>query len=172
MKLRHRDMQPGDIPECVDMVANHPVLGPRYGPAIKRLPEAWHRIRHCEAGKDSVIHASEGSDAPICFFGVSVFVRDDFLHEMKKPPHFWIGPELTRRMMEGESPLLTDKQLREANSRDGLNLVCLEGCFRPGYEGHREVQRYMMSTFIELHRGYLWKEVIGPQSGSLDHLRL
>jgi|SRR5579862_7464513 len=170
MKLRHRDMQPGDIPECVDMVANHPVLGPRYGPAIKGLPEAWLRLLQCEAGHASVIHASEGSDAPVCFFGVSVFVRDDFLHEMKTPPHFWIGPELTRRMMEGESPLLTDKQLREANSRDGLNLICLEGCFRHGYEAHREVQRYMMSTFIELHRGYLWKEVVGPQSPSLDHL--
>lgn len=26
MKLRHRAMQPGDIRECVDIIANHPVI--------------------------------------------------------------------------------------------------------------------------------------------------
>ena len=160
MNLRHRAMQPGDIRECVDIVANHPVIGPRYGPAIEHLPEAWLRLLECEAKVTAVIHDGEGSHAPICFFGVSAIVRDDFLREMKTPPHFWLGPELTRRIMRGESPLLTGKQLREANSRGGLNLVCWEACIRPEYEAHGEVQRYMMSVFIQEHRGYLWKEVI------------
>jgi hypothetical protein len=60
--------------------------------------------------------------------GVSVFVQDDFLSEMKQPPHFWLGPELIRRMTQGESPLLSGKQLREANSCGGLNLLVWEGC--------------------------------------------
>src|SRR5579862_8707077 len=147
MNLRHRPMQPGDIRECVDIIANHPVIGPRYGPAIRDLPEAWHRLLQCEAKAAVVVQDGEGSRAPICLLGVSVIVRDDFLREMKTPPHFWVGPELTRRIMDDESPLLTDRQLREANSRDGLNLVCWEGWFRPGYEAHRELQRFMMSTF-------------------------
>jgi hypothetical protein len=163
-------MQPEDIPECVDIVANHPVLGPRYGPAIDHLAEAWVRLLQSEACITSVFHTGEGSDALICLFGVTVILGDDFLHEMKTPPHFWFGPELTRRMIEGKSPLLTDKLLREANSRDGLNGVVWEGCFRPEYEDHRELQRYMMSTFIQLHQGYLWKELIGSQSESLHHL--
>jgi hypothetical protein len=117
-----------------------------------------------------VVQDGEGLRAPICHFGVSAIVRDDFLREMKTPPHFWVGPELTRRIMRGESPLLTGKQLREANSRDGLNLVCWELGFRPEYEANGEVQRYMMSSFIQVHRGYLWKEVISAQSWSPDHL--
>jgi hypothetical protein len=44
MNLRHRAMQPVDIPECVDIVAKHPVLGARYGPDIEHLPEAWRRL--------------------------------------------------------------------------------------------------------------------------------
>ncbi len=170
MQLRHRPMQPADIPECVDIVANHPVIGPRYGRAIGHLGEAWLRLLQREAKLANVVYAGEGSRAPICFVGVTVMVRDDFLREMKTPPHFWVGPELTRRIMKGESPLLTGKQLREANSRGGLNLVCWEAGFRPEYEGHGEVLRAMMSGFIQEHRGFLWKEVISAQSWSADHL--
>jgi hypothetical protein len=170
MNLRHRAMQPEDIPECVEVLANHPVIGPRYGPAIEHLPEAWLRLLQCEAGITTVFHADESSRAPICFFGVAAIVRDDFLTEMKTPPHFWMGPELTRRMVAGESPLLTDRQLREANLRGGLNLVCWEGCVHPEYEAHGELQRYIMSVFIHVHRGYLWKEVISSQPDRPDHL--
>ena len=119
MQLRHRAMQPGDIRECVDIIANHPVIGPRYGATIEHLPEAWLRLLQCEGMAAVVVQDGEGSQAPICLSGVSVIVRDDFLLEMKTPPLFWVGPELTRRIMRGESPLLTGKQLREANSRDG-----------------------------------------------------
>ena len=170
MHLRHRPMQPGDIRECVDIVANHPVIGPRYGPVIEHLAEVWLRLLDSDALITDVIHAEEGSEAPICFFGVSAIVRDDFLCEMKRPPHFWLGPELATRVMKGQSPLLTGKQLRDANSRGGLNLVCWEGCISPGYEGQGEIQRYMMAVFIQHHRGYLWKEVIGAQPESPDRL--
>jgi hypothetical protein len=170
MHLSHRPMQPGDIRECVDIVANHPVIGPRYGPAIKHLAEAWLRLLDSDALNTDVIHAEDGSDAPICLFGVSAIVRDDFLCEMKTPPHFWLGPELTRRVLKGQSPLLTGKQLREENSRGGLNLVCWEAGVRPEYDGHGEILRNMMSGFIQMHRGYLWKEAISAQSWSADHL--
>ena len=150
-------MLPEDIPQCVD-------------PAIEHLAEAWLRLLQREACITSVFHAGEGSDAILCLFGVTATVRDEFLNEMKTPPHFWFGPELTRRMIEGKSPLLTDKQLREATSHDGLNAVCWEGCFRPDYEGNRELQRYMMTIFLQIHQGYRWKEMMGSQSDSLQHL--
>lgn len=170
MQLRHRPMQPGDIRECLDIVANHPVIGPRYGPTIELLPEAWLRLLQCEAQRATVAHDGDGPRAPICFFGVTAMVQDDFLREMKTPPHFWLGPELTRRIMRGESPVLTSKQLREANSRGGLNLACWEAGVRSEYEGNGEVLRYIMSEFIQAHQGYLWKEVISSQSWSPDHL--
>ena len=170
MNLRHRPMRPEDIRECVDIVANHPVIGPRYGATIEHLPEALLRLLQCEAGIAVVVHAEEDGHPPICFSGVTAMVQDDFLREMKTPPHFWVGPELTRRIVRGESPFLTGKQLREGNSRGGLNLVCWESCMRPEYEGHGEVLRYMMSGFIQNTRGYLWKEVISSQSWSAEHL--
>jgi hypothetical protein len=51
-----------------------------------------------------------------------------------------------------------------------LNLIVWEGCARQGYEAHQELQRYMMDVFIQEHRGYLWKEVIGSQLESPGRL--
>jgi hypothetical protein len=172
MNLCHRAMQPGDIRECVDLLANDPVIASRYGPLIEELPAAWLRVLQCEANFATVFHAEEGPHAPICFFGVPVALQDDFVREMKTSPLFWFGPELTRRIMRDESPVPTSSQFREANSRDGLNLVIWESLIRPGYEADSELQRYMMEIFIQVHRGYLWKEVISSQAESperLDH---
>jgi hypothetical protein len=117
-----------------------------------------------------VFHVEEGPHAPICFFGVPVAVQDDFVREMKTSPPFWFGPELTRRTMRDESPVLTPSQLREANSGCGLNLVIWESLIRPGYEADSELQRYMMEIFIQVHRGYQWKEVIASQAESPERL--
>jgi hypothetical protein len=96
-------MQAEDIRECVGIVAGHPVIGSRYGRIIERLPEAWLRLLKCDACVTQVFQSGEGLRGPICFFGVSAIVRDEFLHEMKRPPLFWVGPELTRRIVIGES---------------------------------------------------------------------
>jgi hypothetical protein len=170
LKLRHRPMQPDDIRECVEILANHPVIGPRYGPAIENLPEAWLRALECEATISAVVRAGDGSRAPICFFGITAVVRDDFLQELKKPPLFWFASEIACRIMRGNSPLLTDRKLRDANARGGLNLVCWQAGFRPEYEALGEVQRSFMSVFIQIHRGYLWKEIISAQHERPDRL--
>jgi hypothetical protein len=171
MKLRYRPMQTVDIPECVDLVAKSAVIGPRYGPMIGQLAEAWQSVLGSEANSATVFLAGEDERAAICMFGFSVIVRDDFVSEIKTVPQFWVGPELTRRVIKGESPLLTGKELREANSRDGLNLLLWESCTRPGYESEHELHRYMMAAFIEVHQGYRWKEIVATQSESADRLR-
>ena len=172
MILRERAMQPEDIPECVEILGNHPVVGPRYGKAIEELPAALSLLLELDAQTTSVMFSGESATAPICWIGISAFVRDDFVDDLKKPPHFWVGAELTSRIVRGKSPLLTGKELRDANSRGGLNLICWEGCTRSGYELNGEWLRFMMSTFVEKHRGFLWKEIISAQSESMDYLLL
>ncbi len=170
MALRHRPMRPKDVAECAEIIARHPVIGPRYGSAISDLRPAWLRLLESEAKVARVLEEVDGTRATICFVGVSVFVRDDFVRELKTPPLFWVGRELARRIMRGDSPLLTDRQVREANSCGGLTAVVWEGCIRPGYESHTEVHRKMLSVFIEEHRGYHWKEAISSQMESVDRL--
>ena len=168
--MRYRPMQPNDVRESVEIIAKHPVIGPRYGSVIADLPAAWLCLLSSEASDAWVFHAEEGPHTPICFVGVSVIVNDDFVRELKTPPHFWSGPELTKRILRGNSPLLSEKQLRDANSRGGLNLLVWEGRAHMDFESDPELYRSVMDGFLHVHRGYLWKEVISSQSDSAEQL--
>ncbi|MGH9680047.1 MAG: helix-turn-helix transcriptional regulator, partial [Candidatus Acidiferrales bacterium] len=171
MGLQQRSMQPKDVAECADIIERHPVIGPRYGPAIADLREAWLRLLACQAHGAGIIEEVTESSKTICFVGVSVFVGDEFVREIKASPLRWIGPELARRIMRGDSPVHSDNQLRGANSSCGMNLVVWEGCIRPGYEQHPEIHRKIINLFLQEHRGYLWKEAIAGQFESVERLR-
>ena len=168
--MRYRPMQPNDVRESVEIIAKHPVISSRYGDTIADLPAAWDRVLSNEAASSWVFHAGEGLRAPICMVGVVVVVNDDFVRELKTPPHFWSGPELTRRVLRGDSPLLSEKQLREANSHGGLNLVVWESCASRESESDPELYRFAMEAFVQVHRGYLWKEIISQPTESADRL--
>jgi hypothetical protein len=164
-------MEPGDVAECVEIIEQHPVIGPRYGNRIGDLGKAWQRLFGCEGARGYVFHVAEGPRAPICVVGFSIFVNDIFMRELKAPPGFWLGPELAKRILRGDSPVLSDRQVREGNSRGGLNLIVWEGCIRSGYETNTEIPGYIMSAFIEVHRGFLLKELVSPQIESEARLQ-
>lgn len=102
--------------------------------------------------------------------GVSAFISDEFLHHVKSPPFFWVYPELIKRVTSGKSPLLTDKETREANTNGGLNLLIWEGAVRGEYENRAEVLTPVLSAFLEQHRGFLIKELIS-HGNSIEHVR-
>lgn len=168
MILRHRRMRPKDVHECVEIIATHPVIGPRYGKTIEHLGPAWLQLLGREAMRTSLIESEEDGQATICFVGVSLCVHDDFVRDLKTPPIVWFGPELTKQVQRSDSPALTDKQVRECNSKDGLSLVVWEGCIRPGFETHTDLYREIIRAFLEDHQGFLWKELIAAQAESID----
>lgn len=161
MALRYRQMRPGDVNKCVELLAAHPVNGPRYGPAISGLRKTWLRLLGSEAFTAVVFEELRGDHFQLLGAGVSVFVSDSFLCEIKTPPFFWIGPEIVRRISSGDSPVLTDRQVREANTRSGLNLVGWHAVTSIEDTERVEVLNFIFGSFIELHRGFLIKELIG-----------
>jgi hypothetical protein len=168
---RWRPMQTKDVRECVEIVASHPVIGPRYGAAIVDLPKAWLRLLSSDAVLTGVFEEPEGGLIRPWFVGVSVIVTDDFLAELKKPPLSWIGPELAQRFARDESALVSARQLREADMAGGLNAVVWEGCIRAGYENRPDVFHHIMGGFLDSHRGYLWKEIVASSAESVDRLQ-
>ncbi len=170
MAIVWRTMQPKDVRECAEIVAAHPVIGPRYGTALAKLRPAWSSLLGCEAAVMVVFEKVEGSRTVICATAVAVFVHDEFLRELKKRP-FWIGPELARRIVGGKSPILSNKQFREANSSSGLNHVTWEGIVRPDFEGNSELRRKLPSALIAEHRGRFLNEAIANQMDSVERLR-
>jgi len=111
----------------------------------------------------------EGASVKVLGAGLCIFVTDDFLQEAKSPPSFWLGPEITRRVTLGHSPLLTEKQVAEANSRQGLNLVVLQTGLNPEYFTRPEATAINATAFVEGQRGYRLKETFA-QGETPEHL--
>ncbi len=161
MSIRHRSMRPNDVRECVEIIAANPLVSARYGSSIADLRPAWLRVLAAQAFcGTTTIEEVEGSQVRMVGIGGTVLVSDDFVRELKTPPFFWIGPELVRRMGRGDSPLLSEKQAREANSRGGLNLAVWHASMRLEDMKSVEAWNVMMAAFMKHHRGYLVKELV------------
>ena len=119
----------------------------------------------------AVFEETEGRQVKALGFGVAVVVHDEFLSEVKRPPLFWFGPELARRIMRGHSPVLSEREVREANSAEGLNLLVWESCVRPEFEKRPDGYHARMNAFLELHRGFRWKEAITAQVDNAERLQ-
>jgi hypothetical protein len=160
-------MHSGDIQSCVDMIATHPTQRLRYGPAIDQLRPAWFSLLGKESFRAAVfeISDSELDSAPknAVAVGVSVFVNDGFVRRAKTRPFVWIGPELTALVAKGRSPLLSDREVAEANSNRGLTAVVWAGCVRPQHSRELQVHNLMVKAFIEFHAGFRLQELIAAQ---------
>lgn len=169
MSIRHRPMRPTDVRKCADIVGAHPIVGRRYGAAIKDLAPAWLRLLGRETFLPVVLEELCGSHVRMLGSPVTAFVSDDFMREAKTPPLFWIGPELAKRTVRNDCPLLSDKEVQKANSGAGLNLVVWQIGVFPEDWRRPDVTREGMSAFIQIHQGYLIKEILVQPEGP-EHL--
>lgn len=171
LSLRWRPLERGDVRECADIVAAHPIIGARYGALSEVLYCAWRDLLGCAAMTTAVFERLEGKRWTIVGVGVGLFVRDEFIRELKAPPLIWFGPELARRAVSGASPVLSDTQVREANSGDGLNELVWETLARPELAHKTEIYHLMGRAYLELHRGFRLKEMITSQAESAERLQ-
>ncbi|MGH9805714.1 MAG: hypothetical protein ACRD9W_00360 [Terriglobia bacterium] len=154
----------------MDIIAAHPVIGPRYGADIEHLGHAWRCLLGSAAATHGVFERLDRKRASIVGVGFAVFVRDEFMCEIKMPPLCWIGPELTGRVTGKDSPVLTDDEVRDANSGGGLNQVVWEGTAIPEFSRTRDFYHLMVGAYVETNRGFLMKEMISAQAESAEQL--
>jgi hypothetical protein len=171
MPLQWRPMKTNDVASCAELIAAHPVIGRRYGPAIKDLARAWLHLLGSEAMTTAVFEEVEGGRATLAGVGVGVFVRDEFVCELKKPRQFWFGPELAKRILNGNSPVLSEKEVREANSGEGLNELVWETLPHLNFATRADMYHVMGRAYIEIHRGFRLKEMITSQAESPERLQ-
>lgn len=161
MPLRYRPMQPNDVAMCVEIVASNPILGPRYGTTISDLEMTWMSLLGSDAFT-AVVFEEFGKDGHrVVGAGVSAFVSDAFVREMKSPPLVWIGPEIVRRISCGNSPVLSDKQMAEMNTRGGLNLYGWHSAMSEEGGNRVDFLNAVFGNFVEVHRGFFINEVLG-----------
>ncbi|HEY1467434.1 MAG TPA: hypothetical protein VGF61_00215, partial [Candidatus Acidoferrum sp.] len=76
-------MERKDVAGCAQIIAAHAVIGPRYGNATKDLGRAWLRLLGSEAMTTAVFEEIERGRVNLAGVGVGVFVRDEFIRELK-----------------------------------------------------------------------------------------
>jgi hypothetical protein len=162
-------MKPKDVRHFVEHIAAHPVLGPRYGNLIKDLPGSIRRVLGQDSITAVVFEELLGSTTQFLGAGVAGFVRNDFLHEVKTAPRFWIGPEFVKRINGGNSPLLSDAEVRDANSSVGMNLVVWHNSMHPADIVRLGAGTKVMIAFEESYRGFRLRELIA-QADCIEHM--
>lgn len=170
MGLSYRPMRDGDIAACVDLIKSDPILGPRYGPAIQLLPAVWSRLLGQESFRAFVFERSDSGRKRIIQVGIAVFVSDDFVRHLKTPPFVWIGPDLSRRIAAGHSPLLSDREVALSNSNGTLTCITWSSCIHREYAADPAVLNFAVQAFIEVHSGFNLSEV-AVQAESERHLQ-
>jgi hypothetical protein len=161
MRLLHRPFTPSDPSACMPLVTSRC----RYGDLFGHLPNVWCSLLRNDALVSAVIEDLDcAQEDRLVAFGVSVFVTDDFLRHAKRPPLFWMGPELIRRTLRNESPILDPRAIRQANSGEGLNIFTWEVDVRPSDNAEfSAISVELMRSFLEFHSGFKIKEVVGQQ---------
>jgi hypothetical protein len=166
--IRCRAMRPKDVAGATAILASHPVIGARYQNSIDQLNSAWLNLLGSEAFSGIVFEEFEGDTPRLVAAAASVFIGHKFVQELKAPPFFWIGPELARRVADGESPLLSDREVAAANADGGLNLVLWQLGIDAKDTQRNEVRNQVSAAFFEMHRGFRLKELIGLQATFLE----
>ena len=152
-------MQLEDVSACVKIVANHPVLGPRYGSALDHLESVWRQLAHSDAFFAMVAKETASGCSKTLGSQMACFITDDFAAEIATAPFKWVGSELVNRFLHGPSPILTNAQVRLANSADGLNTLVWPSCYLTEYETHLELRQMSQVVFVEVYRGFQIKRL-------------
>jgi hypothetical protein len=160
MSIRYRNARPKDIHEYVEILAGHPTLGPRYGRTLSEFPKAMLSLLGQDSFQYAIFEELNGGSARLLGGAVGSFVREEFLRELKTPPSFWGPPEIVRRINQGESPVLSNREVREANSRDGLNLFVWHVGIHPEDHDRPEVASRILTAFVETYRGFRIRELL------------
>lgn len=157
--LQYRVMRAKDVRILVNLVASDPVLEPRYRGALAELETGLMRILDRDSVMAPVFEWTEANRSQNVGFGIRSFVSDAFARLLTTPPFPWAGRELVLRAARGDSPVLSDTELRRGNVADGLNLLLWFAWMRPEFR-RPDVMNFYMQVFVEVHRGFRLRQII------------
>jgi hypothetical protein len=148
-----------DVENCVALLAARPEEQSRYGGLLQDLPGAWRKLIPTGALNARVVEEMDAGEPQLVAFGVSVFVREDILRQLKTAPLVWIGPELVWRTHASDGAILSPNEIRDANSGAGLSLVVWAGLVSSPPPNER-IHTELWKAFFEAHVGYHISELI------------
>lgn len=163
--MRFRLVEPRDFVTCRALLNPALRLSPR---TLQQLPAIWRKL--AAFGTFSIVE-DPLKPYPACIegFGASVFVDDGFVDEFLGKERNYLDAALYERIVSGPSPVLSAKQIAQANSGDGLNLVVLNFGLRDYDLSNPVTQRVVQmgsTAFYALHAGYKFKTILNEVLGT------
>jgi hypothetical protein len=157
--MRFRLVEPRDFATCRALL--NPALRLSHR-TVQQLPAIWRKL--ATIGTFSVVE-DPIKPYPACIegFGASVFVDDRFVDEFLGQERNYLDAALYERIVGGVSPVLPPKQIAEANSGEGLNLVVLSFGLRDHDLSSPVTQRVVQmgnTAFYALHAGFKLKTIL------------
>lgn len=120
--MRFRNATESDIPAIEATFSGRNALP--LPPGVRAaLPTVLRQIIASPACMLSVFEESEGPKLRVLSFAGGMFVRDDFIEAYLAAPYPGLISRALADMSEGQRPLLTLAEIRQANSTDGLTLA-------------------------------------------------
>jgi hypothetical protein len=162
--MRFRLVEPRDFPTCRSLL--NPALRLSHR-VVERLPAVWRAlalVSTCSVVEDPIKPYPDSIQG----FGASVFVSDAFVDGFLAERCNYLDAALYERIIDGPPPALTDAQIADANSGDGLNLVVLNYGLRDHDLSNPVTQRVLQAgtaAFYTLHAGYNIKTILNEVFG-------
>src|SRR5690348_872139 len=122
--LRFRFARREDLPPSLELLPK----GFRASDAVRRqLLHLWGKLLAAEGRSFTVLEDLERPHpASIEAFGLSLFVTDRFFEEFCAAPRPYLPALCYERMLAGDAIVLTEDQIRVANSAGGLSIISLD----------------------------------------------
>jgi hypothetical protein len=167
--MRYRFARQTDLATLESFISTHLRMPGEHREALPRL---WQKLSADGRLRMTVIDDPElpEKDA-VQAIAVSCFVHDAYFQEYLGDPRPGLASQVYERVLGGDSPVLTDREIRLANTGAGLHLVMLHFALRNPDLDDPQVQQLMVAVnaaFFFFYGGYrlrsAMQEVYGRQA--------
>jgi hypothetical protein len=164
-----RDVREDDLIEC--LLIHPPRLGDE-SVGRARAIKAWEHLLRSGSFNSAVIEAPRPlAGRRILGFGAAVFVSRTFVEAEISNPRPGLNDRIIAGIDSGRSVVLSERELRSANTRGGLDLVILYGTWREDLlnpEVESEVLASLVSSFAKQHQGYRINRLVTESTGEWE----
>lgn len=161
MDLMYRATEERDLNGCFEILEDRF----SYSASLwERLPSVAARLLADGAMNSAVLEdLNRPAGERLIQFGATVFLTDEFVREAAADMTPHLGTQVVAKIVAGRSPVLSLPQIRDANSRDGLNLFTLHfglSMQRVSAQDMLQVFARIPENFFYLHLGYNLKGIL------------
>ena len=136
----------------------------------RRLVYLWERLLAADGRSFTIIEDLERHHPDsIEGFGLSLFVTDRFFDEFCAAPRPYLPAHCYEQMLAGDDLVLTEEQLRAANSTEGLSIINLDFGLRNYDLSNARTQQVLAagsSAFYFFHAGYRIRAIANEVYGA------